>query len=65
MFTLNDIVKIKSSGIVGTVIDVSKGSDGNTKYIVENNKKGKVNGAYGGVWGLFDCTDSDLILIQQ
>ena len=65
MFKLNDIVKIKSSGIEGTVIDVSKGANGRAKYIVENNKKGEVNGAYGGVWGLFDCTDSDLILIQQ
>ncbi len=62
MFKLNDVVKIKSNGIEGTIIDISKNSAGTVKYIVENSKKGKVSGAYGGDWAMFDCTDSDLEL---
>lgn len=65
MFELNDTVKIKSNGIEGTVIDVSENAAGAAKYIVESNKKGDVPGAYGGDWALFDCLDSDLILIHR
>ena len=63
MFNINDVVIIKSKGVEGTVIDVSVSPSGETKYIVESNKKGSFPGAYGGDWALFDCVDSDLTLV--
>lgn len=65
MFMLNDTVIIKSSGVEGTVIDVSGSASGAAKYIVESNKKGNIPGAYGGDWALFDCVDADLALVHR
>ena len=62
MFELFNVVKIKHNGIVGTIIDKTV-INGKTMYIVENNNKGKINGAYGGDWAEFDCTEEDLELL--
>ena len=63
MFDLFNVVKIKHNGIVGTIVDKTV-IKGKTMYIVENNKRGTVKGAYGGEWAEFDCTDEDLELVN-
>ena len=62
MFDLFDIVKIKSNGVIGTIIDKTELND-KVMYIVENNAKGEVRGAYGGKWAEFDCRDEDLVKV--
>lgn len=59
MFELYEKVRIKKNGIIGTIIDKTT-IGGEVKYIVESNKKGKIEGAYGGDWPEYDCTDKDL-----
>ncbi len=58
MFKLNDKVKIKSSGIKGTVVDVSV-KDGKPVYIVESDTE-NTPGGYGDLWKLYDCNDNEL-----
>lgn len=55
-----DKVRIKKTGIVGTVVDVHRIS-GETVFIVESDKKG-VPGGYGDKdnWKLFDCLEGEL-----
>lgn len=62
MFDLFDVVKIKSNGVVGTIIDKTV-INGKIQYIVENNTKGKIDGSYGGDWAEFDCYDEDLLKV--
>ena len=59
MFELNDKVLIKSSGIIGTIVDISE-INGKTIYIVENDKEGAAPGGYGKKWALFDCSAEDI-----
>ena len=59
MFELNDKVLIKSSGIIGTIVDISE-INGKAIYVVENNKEGAVTGGYGKKWTLFDCSAEDI-----
>ncbi len=58
MFELYDKVKIRSSTVVGTIVDISD-IYGNTAYIVESDTEDTAGG-YGGKWKLFDCTESDI-----
>ncbi|MBR3623028.1 MAG: hypothetical protein IKN43_06745 [Selenomonadaceae bacterium] len=62
MFELFDTVKIKSNGIIGTIIDKTE-INGKARYIVENDTKGEIAGAYGGNWAEFDCLDEDLLKV--
>lgn len=64
MFEEYEKVRIKKNGIIGTIIDKTV-INGKTQYIVENDKKGEVEGAYGGVWAQFDCFDEDLERIKK
>lgn len=53
-------VKIKATGIVGTVVDIHT-VRGQTVYIIESDEKG-VPGGYGDAdsWNLFDCTEDEI-----
>ena len=62
MFNLFDVVKIKANGIIGTIIDKTE-INGKVQYIVENDTKEEITGAYGGNWAEFDCWDEDLIKV--
>lgn len=55
-----DKVRIKTTGIIGKVIDIYV-TKGETVYIVESTEKG-VSGGYGSKssWKLFDCTEDEL-----
>lgn len=60
MYSLNDKVKILSTGLVGTVVDVYEQS-GRKVYVVESDTmNANVSGGYGDTWKLFDCSASDL-----
>ena len=65
MFNLFDKVKIKSSGIIGTIVD-KESSNGKAKYIVESDTYVNPSGKpYGGDWPLFDCVDEDLVAVRE
>lgn len=53
-------VKIKKSGITGTVVDIHT-ANGEKVFVVESDEKG-VPGGYGPEhsWKLFDCLESEL-----
>ena len=58
MFKLYEKVKIKSNGIIGTIVDISI-IDKNANYVVESDEK-DVSDGYGGKWKLFDCSEEEI-----
>ena len=65
MFDLFETVKIKSNGIVGTIVDKSV-RNGKICYIIESDTYVNPSGKpYGGDWPLFDCVDEDLVAVRQ
>ena len=58
MIELYDIVKIKSTGITGTVVDVTRVNN-ETVYTIESNTE-NTPGGYGGKWKLFECKRADV-----
>lgn len=60
---LNDVVRIKSENITGTIVDISK-RNGKTFFVVESLVKGTVNGKDGGEWPLYDCEKEDIELVM-
>lgn len=58
MFELYDKVRIKSNGIIGTIVDISA-INGASMYVVESDKK-NIEGGYGGDWKLFDCREKEI-----
>ncbi|MCD8095735.1 MAG: hypothetical protein LUE12_06355 [Ruminococcus sp.] len=58
MFTLYEKVKIKKSGIIGTIVDISNINEKKV-FVVESNKK-NINTGYGGTWKLFDCAENEI-----
>lgn len=58
MFDLYDKVRIITSGIIGTIIDISN-VNGQLNYVVESNTKNCDKG-YGGCWKLFDCSENKI-----
>ena len=59
---LNDVVRIKSENITGTIVDISK-RNGKTFFIVESLEKGGVNGKDVGEWPLYDCEKEDMEMV--
>ncbi len=64
MFELFEVVRIKSNGVIGTIVDKTE-INGKVRYIVESDSKGEFEGAYGGEWPLFDCVDADIVGISK
>ena len=60
---LYNTVRIKSIGVVGTIVDISY-RNGTENYIVESSTKGKMEGHDGGEWPLFDCKKEDLEIVN-
>lgn len=60
-----DKVRIKTTGILGEIVDIYTTADGITKYTVESDEKG-VPGGWGepDSWKLFDCVESDLEKVE-
>ena len=62
MLKIYDKVKIKSNDICGTIVDIYTIND-RTKFVVESDTP-NVDDGYGGKWKLFDCDESNIILIK-
>ncbi len=63
MHSLNNKVKILSTGLVGTVVDVYE-HGGRKVYVVESDTiNADFSGGYGNTWKLFDCYAGDLASI--
>lgn len=62
MFKEYEKVRIKSSGIVGVIVDRIV-RDGVVKYIVESDEENPGVKGYGDSFPLFDCVDEDLELV--
>lgn len=61
-----DRVKIKTSGIVGEVIDIYQTGNGKTMYTVESEKKGAVGGRVNSPeWELFRCEEKELERLHE
>lgn len=58
MFELYDKVRIKTSMLIGTIVDISN-INGHLNYVVESDIKNVVGG-YGGDWKLFDCSKDEI-----
>lgn len=58
MFDVYDKVKIKATGLIGTIVDVSI-INGKKNYVVESDIE-YVSGGYGDRWKLFDCFASEI-----
>ena len=61
MLNIYDRVKIKSKNICGTIVDVYTVNN-YTKFVVESDVP-NIDDGYGGKWKLFDCDESDIILL--
>lgn len=61
MIELYDKVKIKKTGVVGTVLDI-RTVNGETRYTVESDEKGSTGG-YPGRWPQYDCLEDGLEVI--
>lgn len=59
---LDDVVRIKSENITGTIVDISK-RNGKKFFVVESLEKGAVNGKDGGEWPLYDCEKEDIEMV--
>ena len=60
MFDEFEKVRIKSKGIIGTIVDKTI-KDGKPSYIVESDTYDNPSGKpYSGEWPLYDCYDTDL-----
>lgn len=59
---LYDHVKIKRNGVIGTIVDIHDGI-----YIIEDDiKREPVDSTrYHSPWPLYDCTPSELELIEE
>ena len=63
MFSEHDKVRIKETGIIGTIIDISERS-GTRMYIIESDTQGPLPGGYGEKWPLFNCTENEMESIE-
>lgn len=63
MFKEYEKVRIKSSGIIGDIVDKTV-HNGVAKYIVESDEEHPGIEGYGETFPLFDCIDDDLELVE-
>ena len=60
-FGLYEHVRIKRNGIVGQIIDITKGENG-TVYTVESATKGKrADADYPSEWPMYDCKSDEIV----
>lgn len=58
MYTEGDKVRIKATGLIGEIVDISE-INGKKHYVVESDEK-YAPGGYGDIWPLFDCSEEEL-----
>lgn len=61
-FQLFDKVRIKDKNVIGMIVDIYDGDDGQPVYTVERQKRRYVNdpAAYSGDFPLYDCREERL-----
>ena len=64
MFEEYEHVTMIRSGRSGLIVD-KRVTDGKTWYMVESDIQGPIEGGYGDLWPLFDCTDEDLERVPE
>ena len=55
-------MKIKEKDIIGSIVDITAGKNGETVYVVESLDNTPANDpdAYPGEWPIYDCVAEDL-----
>lgn len=61
MFSLYDKVRIKSSNLIGTIVDISTVNEKDS-YIIESDIP-DIQGGYGGKWKLFNCSFEEIEVV--
>ena len=64
MFSEYEHVKMKNRNLTGTIVH-KYDLDGKIWYMVESDMQGPIEGGYGDLWPLFDCTDEDLERVPE
>ena len=64
MFEEFEHVRIISRNLPGIIVD-KRITNGTAWYMVESDIPGPMEGGYGDLWPLFDCTDADLERIPE
>lgn len=59
MFKLDDTVRIKKSGIVGTITDISCAS-GATTYVIDTDDGDDEEDTFGSMTAVFYCSENDI-----
>ena len=59
MFKLDDTVRIKNSGIVGTITDISC-AGGTTTYVIDTDDGDDEEDTFGSMTAVFYCSENDI-----
>ncbi len=59
MFKLDDTVRIKKSGIVGTITDISC-AGGTTTYVIDTDDGDDGEDTFGSMTAVFYCSENDI-----
>ncbi len=59
MFKLDDTVRIKKSGIVGTITDISCAC-GTTTYVIDTDDGDDEEDTFGSMTAVFYCSENDI-----
>ena len=59
MFNLDDTVRIKKSGIVGTITDISC-AGGTTTYVIDTDDGDDEEDTFGSMTAVFYCSENDI-----
>ena len=56
MFKMDDTVRIKKTGVVGSITDISC-AGGSTVYVIDTDTGDDEEGGFGGMYSVFYCTE--------
>lgn len=59
MFKMDDTVRIKKTGVVGSITDISC-AGGSTVYVIDTDTGDDEEGGFGGMYSVFYCTEEEL-----
>ena len=59
MFKMDDTVRIRKTGVVGSITDISC-AGGSTVYVIDTDTGDDEEGGFGGMYSVFYCTEEEL-----